>query len=91
MKEFVVYTALRIALFLASFGIVVGCWALATDGRVNLLWSVVAAFLVSGVASYFLLNRQRDAFALRVEERAARATAAFEARKAREDSPDAPA
>lgn len=85
MKEFVVYTALRIALFLASFGVIVGVWALVTGGRVHLFLSVVLAFLVSGIASYFLLSRQRDAFARRVEERAARASAAFEARKARED------
>jgi uncharacterized membrane protein len=69
VKEFVVYTALRIVLFLASFGIVVG----------------IMAFLVSGVASYYVLDRQREAFARRVESRAARASAAFEERKARED------
>lgn len=85
MKEFVVYTGLRIALFLASLGLVVGIWALAADGRVNMLGALVAAFLISGIASYFLLARQRDAFARRVEERASRATQAFEARKARED------
>ena len=50
-----------------------------------LLWAVVIAFVLSGVASYFLLNRPRAAFAARVEERAARATAAFDERRARED------
>ncbi|MCW2737027.1 DUF4229 domain-containing protein [Nocardioides sp.] len=85
MKEFVVYTVLRIVLFLASFGIVVGLMALAFGGRYNLFWAVVLAFLVSGVASYFILNRQREEFARRVETRAAKATAAFEERKARED------
>ena len=85
MKEFVVYTALRIVLFLASLGIIVGIWSAVTGGSVHLFWSVVLAFLVSGIASYFILNRQRDAFAARVEQRASKATAAFEARKARED------
>jgi uncharacterized membrane protein len=85
VKEFVVYTALRIVLFLASFGVVVGIMALAFDGRYNLFWAVILAFLISGVGSYFILNRQRDAFAARVETRAARASAAFEERKARED------
>ena len=85
MKEFVVYTGLRIALFLASFGVVLGLWALATGGRVNLFLSVVLAFLISGIASYFVLDRQREAFARRVEARAAKASAAFEERKARED------
>lgn len=69
MKEFVVYTALRIVLFLASFGIVIGLMALVLGGRYNLFWAVVLAFLVSGIASYFVLDRQREAFARRVEER----------------------
>jgi len=86
VKEFVVYTALRIVLFLASFGVVVGVMALVLDGRYHLFWAVVLAFLISGVGSYFILDRQREAFARRVEERAARAAAAFEERKAREDS-----
>lgn len=85
MKEFVVYTAMRIALFLASFGLVVGIMALLLDGRIQLFWAVVIAFLISGIASYFVLDRQREAFARRVEARASRAAAAFEERKARED------
>lgn len=84
VKEFVIYTGLRIVLFLASLGVVVGVWMLLGD-NVPLLWAVAIAFLVSGVGSWFLLDRQRNAFAKRVEERAARATAAFEAMKAKED------
>ncbi|SEC32411.1 Protein of unknown function [Nocardioides exalbidus] len=86
MKEFVVYTAMRILLFLASFGIVVGIMALLFDGTYNLLLAIVLAFLISGLASFFLLDRQREAFARRVETRAAKAAAAFEERKAREDA-----
>ena len=85
MKEFVVYTVMRVLLFLASFGVVAGVMALVFDGRFNLFWAVVLAFLISGIASYFILNRQREAFALRVEQRATKASAAFEERKARED------
>jgi len=85
VKEFVVYTVLRIVLFLASFGVVVGIMALLFDGRFNLFWAIVLAFIVSGIASYFVLDRQREAFARRVETRAAKAAAAFEERKARED------
>lgn len=86
MKEFIVYTALRVLLFVGMVGLVLGVWTLLDgDGRVNMIWPVVIAFALSGVASYFLLNRQRDAFARKVEERAARATAAFEERRARED------
>ena len=87
MKEFNVYTALRILLFIGMVGLVLGVWTLLDgDGEVNLLWPVVIAFALSGIASYFVLNRQRDAFARKVEERAARATAAFDERRAREDS-----
>ena len=41
--------------------------------------------MVSGIGSYFLLNRQREAFAQRVEVRAERATKAFEQLRAKED------
>jgi uncharacterized membrane protein len=85
VKEFVVYTVMRIVLFMASFGVVVGLMALAFDGRYNLFWAIILAFLISGVASFFILDRQREAFARRVEARAAKASAAFEERKARED------
>jgi len=85
VKEFVVYTLLRIVLFLASLGVVIGVMALVLDGTFHLFWAVVLAFLISGVASYFILERQREAFARRVEARAARASAAFEERRARED------
>jgi predicted PurR-regulated permease PerM len=85
VKEFAIYTGLRVLLFVASLITVMLIWSLFTEGRVPALWSVVIAFAVSGVLSYFLLNRQRDAFARRVEERAARAASRFEERKARED------
>lgn len=85
MKEFVVYTVLRLVLFLASFGVVVGIMALAFDGRYHLFWAAILAFLISGIASYYILDRQREAFARRVETRASKAAAAFEERKARED------
>jgi uncharacterized membrane protein len=85
VKEFVVYTALRVVLFLASFGVIAGIMALIFDGQLNLFWAVILAFVVSGIASYFVLNRQREAFARRVEQRASKAAAAFEERKARED------
>jgi ABC-type bacteriocin/lantibiotic exporter with double-glycine peptidase domain len=84
VKEFWIYTGLRIALFVASLGVVAGVWMLVSD-EVPVLWVVVVAFAISGVASYYLLDRQRQAFARRVEARAARAAQAFEASKAKED------
>ena len=84
MKEFVVYTGLRLLLFAATFGVVVGVWLLVADSA-NILVAVVIAFVVSGVGSYFLLDRQREALARRVETRAEKATQAFEERRAKED------
>ena len=85
MKEFAIYTGLRILLFVGSLIAVMLIWSLFTEGRVPALLPVVIAFAVSGVLSYVFLNRQRDAFARRVEARASRAASAFEERKARED------
>lgn len=84
VKEFVVYTGLRLLLFAATFGIVVGVWSAVGD-QPNVFAAVIIGFVVSGVGSYFLLDRQREALARRVESRAARATEAFEQRRARED------
>jgi len=84
VKEFVVYTALRLVLFVGAFAVTAGIW-LAVSDSVPLLWALVIALLVSGVASYFMLDRPRESFARRVDERARKASAAFEERKARED------
>ena len=83
MKEFVVYTGLRLLLLAATFGIVVGVWLLVADSA-NILVAVVIAFVVSGLGSYFLLDRPREALARRVETRAQKATKAFEERRAKE-------
>ena len=85
VKEFVVYTALRLVLFAAAFAIVAGIW-LAVSDHVPVMWALVIALVVSGLASYVVLDRQRERFARRVDERARKATAAFEAMKAREDA-----
>ncbi len=81
MKEFIVYTALRALLLVATFGVIAGAWVLIA-GSVPVFAVIVLAFVISGVASYFLLNPQRAAFAKRVESRA---EAALEKARARED------
>ena len=85
MKEFWVYTLLRLGLFVGSFAIVFGIWFLVT-GDVPVLWVIVIAFAASGVGSYWLLERQREAFAAKVEGRASRASEKFEAQRAKEDA-----
>jgi hypothetical protein len=88
VKEFLIYTALRIALFLAAFAIVLGVWGLFTDS-VPVILAIIVAFAVSGVASYFMLNNARERLAVKVQGRAQSAAAKFEERKAREDVDDA--
>ena len=85
MKEFWVYTALRGVLFVATLALVVGVWLLVAD-EVPVLWAVVVAFVLSGFGSYFVLRRSREAFARKVQARADRTSAAFEARRSREDT-----
>ncbi len=87
MKEFWIYTLLRVVLFLASLGIVIGAWVLAT-GQVPLLWAIIIAFVMSGIGSYFLLNHQREALARRVQTRAETMTAKMDEMRAKEDADD---
>ena len=84
VKEFLIYTGMRIGLFVSSLVVVIGVWLLIA-GEVPILWAVVIAFALSGVGSYFLLNGPREAFARRVEERAQRLSTRYDAAKTRED------
>ncbi len=84
VKEFLIYTGMRIGLFVSSLVVVVGLWMLMAD-QVPIMWAVVIAFVLSGIGSYFLLNRQREAFARRVEGRAQRMSARYDEMKTRED------
>ena len=89
MKEFAVYTVMRLGLFLGALAVVLGVWwAVTGAGTVTegqFLISMVVAFVVSGIASYRLLDRFRAPLAQKVESRAERATARFEEMRAKED------
>ncbi|WP_372736860.1 DUF4229 domain-containing protein [Nocardioides sp.] len=85
MKEFAIYTVMRIVLFAATFGVVVGLWVLIA-GDANVFFAVIISFVLSGIGSYYVLERQRAAFARRVEARAERAAAAFEEMRSKEDA-----
>jgi hypothetical protein len=84
VKEFVVYTLARVGLFLASYAVIAGVWALVTDSF-SLLWPLLLAAVVSGVSSYYLLRGPRESFAARVDARARAASERFEAARSRED------
>ncbi|MGB0099741.1 MAG: DUF4229 domain-containing protein [Nocardioides sp.] len=85
MKEFWIYTALRLVLFLGSLGIVVGVWFLFAD-TVPILPALILALVMSGIGSYFLLNHQREALARRVQGRAQRMTSKMDEMKSKEDT-----
>lgn len=84
MKEFWVYTLLRLGLFLGSFAIVFGIW-FAITGDVPVWLAAVIALVISGVASYALLRRQREAFARRVAGPADRVARKYEEVRSKED------
>jgi hypothetical protein len=84
MKEFWVYTGLRLALFVASFAVVFSAWLLVAE-QANILVAIVIAFVISGIGSYFLLEKQRQALAQHVDARASRAASRFEEMKTKED------
>jgi hypothetical protein len=89
VKEFLVYTGLRVLLFLACYAVFAGIWAAAWGSSQGLLiWPFVAAIIVSSVLALRFLRGPRERFARKVEERAARASARFEEMRAREDEPD---
>jgi hypothetical protein len=85
VKEFWIYTGLRLLLFAASVIVVGGLWLAFTDSA-NVMWVLLISLATSGLASYFLLGSQRSALAHHVDERARRATEKFEELKAKEDA-----
>ena len=84
MKQFWIYPGLRLLFFAAAAAVVFGIW-LAIAGTAPLMWVLILALVISGVASYFLLGRQRAALAQHVDVRARRASEKFEAMRAKED------
>jgi Protein of unknown function (DUF4229) len=86
VREFVVYSVARIGLFVASYVVIVGVYMLvAGTSRPPVLWPLLAAAVVSAVASYYLLQGPRQRFAERVDARARAAASRFEQARAKED------
>lgn len=59
MRPVLVYTASRIGLFAAALGVFY------LLGLRDWMWLLIAAFLISGLVSYVLLSKQRDAMSAR--------------------------
>jgi uncharacterized membrane protein len=77
-RSFLVYTASRVGVFAVLLGLLFG---IGVRGVIVIL----IALVLSGVLSYFLLDRQRSAFAIALQERVERRQAAAAARAATED------
>jgi hypothetical protein len=86
VKEFVIYTASRVALFVAAYAVVVGVYlALTGADSIPLFWPFLVAIVISSIASVYLLKGQRGRFAAVVERRAQAASRRFEESRAKED------
>jgi UPF0716 family protein affecting phage T7 exclusion len=86
VKEFAVYTAARLGLFLVSYALVIGVYLLVSGAdTIPVFWPFLLAVVMSAIGSVYLLRRQRDAFARAVQERAERAAARRQMVQAEED------
>ncbi|TMR10785.1 DUF4229 domain-containing protein [Nonomuraea turkmeniaca] len=67
MRPVLVYTASRIGLFIVTIGVL---WLLAPlVGLTHPLSLILVSFLISGIASYVLLSKQRDAMSVRISDK----------------------
>ena len=86
MKPFLIYTGLRLALFVATFAVVSTVVVNIVDDNTEAwIWSIVGAAVVSSLLSLKLLAGPRERFAQSVQSRAEKASAAFERARSKED------
>ena len=86
MKYFVVYTVLRIGLFLATAAVLTSLAMLVLGSSQEVYWgSLFAAAVLSSLLSLKLLAGPRERLARSVEDRATRARAKLEEIRSRED------
>ena len=85
VKPFVIYTALRLAMFVACYALFGWIYVLAFGSAGALLWPFIAAIVVSSLLSLKFLAPQRQRFADVVQARAQRATSRFEEIRSKED------
>jgi hypothetical protein len=83
MRSLLAYTAARVTLFAATAGVL---YLLGARG----LLLIAVAVLVSGLVSFVLLSRQRDAVSALVSSGARKGRQKIEEARAKEDPPDTP-
>jgi hypothetical protein len=85
VKAFLVYSALRLGLFLVTYAVLAGIWFIAFGEGGVLLLPFLAAVIISALLSLKLLAPQRERFAAVVQARAERASRRFEEQRSKED------
>jgi len=85
VKEFAIYTALRLAIFVACSAVLGWLYVLAFGKTGALVWPFLAAIVISSVLSLKFLAPQRERFAAVVQARAERASSRFEEMRSKED------
>jgi membrane protein implicated in regulation of membrane protease activity len=81
MKEFAIYTGLRLVLFAASFGIL---WV-ALHTLLGIFPLLLLALIVSSILAIFVLRAARDRLAANIEQRASRIASRIQAARSAED------
>jgi membrane protein implicated in regulation of membrane protease activity len=81
MKDFAVYTGLRLVLFAACFGIL---W-LSLSSKLGLFPLLLLALLISSILSIFVLRAARERLAGTIESRAGRISDRIERSRRTED------
>ena len=86
MKAFLIYTALRLGIFVACYAVLGALYTALIGSTGALVWPFFAAVIVSSLLSLKYLAPQRERFAQVVQARATRASENFEKRRASEDA-----
>ena len=86
MKHFVVYTVLRLGLFVATYAVLAAPAVVIFGNTTSVLFvTLIVAAIVSSLLSLRLLAGPRERFAESVEARASRARGKLEEMRSRED------
>ena len=87
MRSVIAYTSARILIFAATTAVL----ALVTPMKKEPLVLLAVSILISGVISYVLLSRQRDAMSASVLSGVTRGKGKFNEARTKEDAPENPA
>ena len=85
VKAFVIYTALRLGMFVLCYAVLGWLYVLRLRASGALVWPFLAAIVISSLLSLKFLAPQRERFAAVVQARAERASSQFEEMRSKED------